>query len=115
MMENTDTAISQDETEDRSGNGTADSTTEAPRRSRLASLGQMVADAGILTAEEISDAQETSWKDRLPLGRVLVKEGMMLSKDLATLIALHLGLAMVDLRSERIDQASVQTIPEDIA
>lgn len=83
--------------------------------SRPVSLGQMVIDAGILNADEVANAQETAWKERLPLGRVLVKEGMVLSTDLATLTALHLGLAMVDLRSEKIDPASVSQIPEDVA
>ena len=82
---------------------------------RPVSLGQMVIDAGILNADEVANAQETAWKERLPLGRVLVKEGMVLSTDLATLTALHLGLAMVDLRSEKIDPASVAQISEDVA
>ena len=84
-------------------------------RPRVASLGQMLIDAGILTPEEVANAQETAWKDRRPLGRLLVKEGLVLSKDLATLTALHLGLAMVDLRSEKIDPASVALISEDVA
>ena len=83
--------------------------------SRPVSLGQMVIDAGILNADEVASAQETAWKERLPLGRVLVKEGMVLSTDLATVTALHLGLALVDLRSEKIDPASVAQIPEDVA
>lgn len=82
---------------------------------RPVSLGQMITDAGILTAAEVASAQETAWKERLPLGRVLVKEGMVMSTDLATLTALHLGLAMVDLRSETIDPSSVILIPEDVA
>lgn len=82
---------------------------------RPVSLGQMITDAGILTAAEVANAQETAWKERLPLGRVLVKDGMVMSTDLATLTALHLGLAMVDLRSEKIDPSSVMLIPEDIA
>ena len=110
----------QEAVEDVSNGNTAESVSpefveEPARRSRLASLGQMLVDAGILTEEEVTNAQETAWKERQPLGRVLVREGMVLSKDLATLTALHLGLAMVDLRSEKIDPESVAVIPEDIA
>ncbi|MCH9016410.1 MAG: Flp pilus assembly complex ATPase component TadA [Chloroflexi bacterium] len=100
------------------GSSAPDAQVPAERRpsfARPASLGQMVIDAGILSADEVASAQETAWKERLPLGRVLVKEGMVLSTDLATLTALHLGLAMVDLRSEKIDPASVALIPEDVA
>ena len=117
MIENTETAISQEalSADNPSESVSPDSGEKPASRSRAASLGQMLIDAGILTLEEFSNAQETAWKERLPLGRLLVKEGMVLSKDLATLIALHLGLALVDLRSEKIDHASVALIPEDVA
>ena len=120
MIKNTENGIPFDGAENLSTDKTSelvspDSGEEPARRYRPASLGQMLIDAGILTPEEVTNAQETGWKERLPLGRVLVKEGMVLSKDLATLTALHLGLAMVDLRTEKIDPASVAAIPEDVA
>ncbi len=120
MIKNTENGIPPDGTENLSTDNTSelvspDSVEEPARRSRPASLGQMLIDAGILTPEEVAHAQETGWRERLPLGRVLVKDGMVLSKDLATLTALHLGLAMVDLRTEKIDPASVAAIPEHVA
>lgn len=124
MIKNTETGFSRAAGEDLSTGNTSESTSpdaspdaseEPARRSRPASLGQMLIDAGILTPEEVANAQETGWKERMPLGRVLVKEGMVLSRDLATLTALHLGLAMVGLRSEKIDPGSVAVIPQDIA
>ena len=119
MIEKIDPRQSDDSPED-SANGTSgpDNAVTVERRGSFArpvSLGQMVIDAGILNADEVASAQETAWKERLPLGRVLVKEGMVLSTDLATLTALHLGLAMVDLRSEKIDPAAVTQISEDVA
>ena len=119
MTENTETEISQDLPEGPDSSGLdstgSDATEKRSSRPRPVSMGQMLIDAGNLTAEEFASAQETAWKERMPLSRVLVKEGMVLSKDLATLTALHLGLAMVDLRSEKIDPASVALIPEDVA
>ncbi|MCH9018238.1 MAG: Flp pilus assembly complex ATPase component TadA, partial [Chloroflexi bacterium] len=119
MIEKIDPDISQETNEDGSngsyGPGGPVSVEKRVGFARPVSLGQMVTEAGILTAEEVANAQETAWKERLPLGRVLVKEGMVLSTDLATLTALHLGLAMVDLRSEKIDPASVALISEDVA
>ena len=99
MIQNTENGLSPEEAENRPTENALESTSpdsggEPVRRSRPSSLGQMVVDAGILTPEEVTNAQETGWRERLPLGRVLVKEGMVLSKDLATLTALHLGLAM---------------------
>ncbi|MCH8892342.1 MAG: type II/IV secretion system protein [Chloroflexi bacterium] len=119
MIEKIDPDISQETNEDGSngsyGPGGPVSVEKRVGFARPVSLGQMVTEAGILTAEEVANAQETAWKERLPLGRVLVKEGMVLSTDLATLTALHLGLAMVDLRSEKIDPAAVALISEDVA
>ena len=49
------------------------------------------------------------------MGRILVRDGLVLSRDLATLTALNLGLAMVDLRSQTIQREAVIQIPEDVA
>ena len=119
MIEKTDPELTPEVSQDGSNGSTGpDGAVSVDTRAGFArpvSLGQMVIEAGILTAEEVASAQETAWKERLPLGRVLVKEGMILSTDLATLTALHLGLAMVDLRSEKIDPAAVTLISEDVA
>ena len=119
MRENTETEISQEVAEDPSNNSLGSDGhlpgEKRTGRTRPASLGQMITEAGILTPEQVANAQEMAWKERLPLGRVLVKEGMVLSTELATLTALHLGVALVDLRSEKIDPASVALIPEDVA
>lgn len=72
-------------------------------RGRTFSLAQMLVDTGILQSEEIAKAQQTAWEERQPLGRVLVREGLVLSRDLATLTALNLGLPMVDLGNQTIE------------
>ena len=88
--------------------------TAAPR-GREFSLALMLVDAGILTAEQVATAQDMAWRERQWLGRVLVRDGLVLSRDLATLTALNLGLAMVDLHSQTIDRAAVGEIPEEVA
>jgi len=84
-------------------------------RGRIYSLAQMLVDAGIMRSEQVAAAQEAAWREREPLGRFLVRDGLVLSRDLATLIALNLGLAMVDLRSEAIEQEAIIQVPEDVA
>ncbi len=88
---------------------------EQPGRSRVFTLAQMLVDAGILHADEVASAQVLAATERLPLGRILVRDGLVLSRDLATLTALHLGLPMVDLRSQTIEPEAVSLIPEDAA
>ena len=53
--------------------------------------------------------------ERQPLGRILIREGLVVARDLATLTALNLGLDMVDLRSETIDRHAVVQVPEEVA
>ena len=47
---------------------------ERSNKSRTFSLAEMLVDAGILTQEQVATAQETAWRERQTLGRVLVRE-----------------------------------------
>ena len=82
---------------------------ETPRSSSPASL------AGILSPDQIAKVQEIARRERQSLGRILVRDGLVLSRDMATLIALYLGLTMVDLRSEDIDPKAIALVPEELA
>ena len=84
-------------------------------RGRIYCLAQMLVDAGIMGSEQVAAAQEAAWRERQPLSRVLVRDSLVLSRDLATLIALNLGLAMVDLRSEAIEREAIIQVPEEVA
>jgi general secretion pathway protein E len=86
-----------------------------PSAAHPASLPQMLVEAGILSALQVKNAQDLARQERVPLGRVLVRDGMILSRDLATLTAVYLGLSMVDLRSETIEPAAVSLISEEFA
>lgn len=92
-----------------------DEPADTSSRGRTFSLAQMLVDTGILQSNEVVQAQQTAWEERQPLGRVLVREGLVLSRDLATLTALNLGLPMVDLRNQTIEPEAVGLIPEDTA
>ena len=80
-----------------------------------ASLAQMLVEAGILAREQVLKVQEVARRERQTLGRILVRDGIIMSRDLATLTAVYLGLTMVDLKSEAIDHHAVALIPEDAA
>ncbi len=80
-----------------------------------ASLANMLVEAGILSADQVAKVQETARRERLSLARILVRDGLILSRDLATLIALYLGLTMVDLRSESLDSQATALVPEELA
>lgn len=72
-------------------------------------------DSGILSREQMWQAQEAANRERLPLGRVLVRDGLVGSKTLAIVIALHTGLPMVDLGSMTIEPQALKLLPEEPA
>ena len=86
-----------------------------PERRRTFSFGQMLIDAGVLSQEQVDAVQQASQRERLPFGQILVRDGLMVSRDLATLTALHLGLPLVDLRNETIDLDAVGRLPQEIS
>lgn len=75
----------------------------------------MLVDAQILSPQEVSEAQDATRRDGQTLGSLLVRDGLVSSRDLATLIALNMGASLVDLRNQTLDQAIVDLIPEDVA
>jgi len=88
---------------------------EASRSNSPASLAGMLVEAGMLSPDQVAKVQEIARRERQSLGRILVRDGLVLSRDMATLIALYLGLTMVDLRSETIDPKAIALVPEELA
>ena len=82
---------------------------------RTLPFSEMLVEAGMITVEEVAVAQKTAREEGLPLGRILVRDGLVLTRDLAAFTALHLGLTMVDLRSETLDPDTVALLPEEIS
>ncbi|MBI2865795.1 MAG: type II/IV secretion system protein [Chloroflexi bacterium] len=66
-------------------------------------------------AELVAKAQDAAQRESLPLARVLVRDGTVLSRDLAAITALHLGLTMVELRNHTIDPQALARLPEEVA
>ena len=86
-----------------------------PRAPRPRSFADMLVESGMLSVEQVAKSQEYARREGLPLTRVLVRDGLVLSRDLAAFMALHLGLTMVDLRSESLDPEVVGLIPQELA
>ena len=98
-----------------SANSIAPVANVGPARQSGVSLARMLLDAQILSSQEIADAQRAAREARQSLGSYLVLDGLVPSRDLATLIALNLGISMVDLRNQTLDSETVELIPEEVA
>jgi hypothetical protein len=48
------------------------------------SLAQMLVEAGVVSWEQVNHASAEAQQERLPLGEVLVRDGLVLSRDMAT-------------------------------
>ena len=106
-------------------NGTApsDIVTPAPKgangsaasRPRPNSFADMLVEARMLSMEQAANAQGVARRDKVPFWQVLVRDGIVMSQDLAAVTALRLGLSMVDLRNQTIDPEAVAVLPENVA
>ena len=92
-----------------------DSPTDSSWQTRAFSFAHLLVESGVLTEEQVKQALETSHRERLPLSVILERDGLVLSRDLAVIVALHTGLTMVDLRSQVLDPEAVSVLSEDLA
>lgn len=72
-------------------------------------------DSGLVSSEDISDAEEKSKKTKKSIGDILVSEGKVSEDDLRRLQAYILGIAFISLEKEKINFDVLSLIPEPIA
>lgn len=82
---------------------------------RPLTLAEMLIDACLLAPEQVDKAQETAQREGCPLWRVLVRDGLLFSRDLAILTAVYRGIPLLDLRSQSIEPEAVALLPEEVA
>jgi len=75
----------------------------------------MLVDSGLLTNEQAAAAQAASRRESLAFEQVLIRDGIIRSKDIATMLALTLSVPMVDLGSQSIEPEALLAMPEDVA
>jgi type IV pilus assembly protein PilB len=78
-------------------------------------LGDLLVAQGVIKQEQLDDALKTQKESGEPLGRVLVKTGLVTEADLLRILASQLGLEYVDLNEYKVDLSAVTLIPERIA
>lgn len=78
-------------------------------------LGDLLVAQGVIKQEQLNAALKTQKESGEPLGRVLVKTGLVTEADLLRILANQLGLDYVDLNEYKIDLSAVSLIPERIA
>ena len=79
------------------------------------SLGESLVEEGIITLEQLKQAQEEEKRTGKRLRNVLVKMGLIAEEDLVTFLSEKLGLPRIELGNYLIDPKIVELIPEALA
>ncbi|MFH1401560.1 MAG: GspE/PulE family protein [Parcubacteria group bacterium] len=72
-------------------------------------------DAGLITEENFSSAQEKAKKSDQKVGDILISEGLITQEELIKLEAYILGIPFVNLEKEKVSPEVLKIIPEPIA
>ena len=85
-----------------------------PRRDKK-SLGESLVAEGIITEEQLKQAEKEEKKLGLRLRKVLVKMGLVAEEDLVTFLSDKMDLPRIELSNYLIDPNVVESIPEELA
>src|SRR4051812_48361305 len=72
-------------------------------------------DSGLVTEDDIKEAQKESKKKGADVGKTLVLAGKISDDDYRRIQALVLGVPYVDLKNQKIDLSVLSLIPEPVA
>lgn len=78
-------------------------------------LSELLLEKGIVTKEQLSEAESLKSRMGLPLSSALVYLGYVDQKTLARIIAEQIGLPFIDFEKFTPDSKAVATVPEEIA
>ncbi len=79
------------------------------------SLGESLVEEGIITLEQLKQAQGEEKHSGLRLRKILVKMGLISEEDLVEFLSSKLGLPRIELSSYLIDPKIIELVPEELA
>ena len=85
------------------------------QKSRKSRLGELLIDAGNLSAEQLETALERQKTQKLPLGQLLVKLGYITDDAMRMALASQVGVPFIDLDNTSIDQGLGRVLNKNFA
>lgn len=79
------------------------------------SLGEVLVEEGMITAEQLQNALELQRSKGGKLGDILVSQGLLKPEQLAAAISVQLNLPLIDLKRHMIQPDALKLVPEEIA
>jgi general secretion pathway protein E len=88
---------------------------EVAARPRQKRLGEMLVDAGLLTAEQVDGLLQEAREQNVKLGELLVDKGLVTQQDIAMVLSLQLNIPLIDLKRDRVNPEALRYVPEEYA
>jgi general secretion pathway protein E len=79
------------------------------------SLGEMLIEENLITAEQLENALEVQWRQGGKLSQILVDQGLVKAEDLAVVISVQLNVPLIDLKRHLVQPTALKFVPEDMA
>src|SRR4030043_522060 len=88
---------------------------EAMADSQRKSLGEVLVEEGMITAEQLRNALELQRSQGGQLGEILVKQGLLKPEQLAAAISVQLNMPLIDLKRHMIQPDALKLVPQELA
>ena len=79
------------------------------------SLGEMLIEENLITAEQLDKALELQRKQGGKLSELLVSQGLVKAEELAAVLSVQLNVPLIDLKRHKVQPDALRLIPEDMA
>ena len=100
---------------DASSEGPGRGQAEAATRPLPKMLGEMLVDAGLLTAEQVDSIIQEARTQNVRMGELLVTKGLVSQQDIAMVLSLQLNVPLVELQRDRVNPQALPYVPEEYA
>ncbi len=78
-------------------------------------IGEMLVEAGRITADQLEKALGLQLKQNRKLGQILVEQGLVTPEDIATALSIQLNMPFIDLKLHMVQPNALRLIPEQTA
>ncbi len=85
------------------------------KKGRRKTLGEMLLEEHLITAQQLESALEWQKKQGGYLGEILINQGVLKSDDLAAILSIQLNVPLIDLKRHKVQLQALRLIPEDTA
>jgi len=79
------------------------------------SLGEMLVEENLITAEQLENALEVQRRQGGKLSEILINQGLVKAEELAIVLSIQLNVPLIDLKRHMVQPNALRLIPEDMA